>query len=427
MLTQTGQIRPDRVALYIRWSTDDQADGTTLAVQREGCELYARSQGWSVRPELTFIDEGCSGGDLNRPALTRLRAAVAAGEVDCVLLFKLDRLSRNLVDTVNLVLREWEGRCHLKCARESIDTSNPAGKMLFYTLVSFAEWERAVIRERTLSGKLRRLQEGRNPGFRPPFGLRTGPTPGSFALVEHEAAIVRRVFALARAGYGPTRIARLLHAEGAHLRGGRPPTPQSVSAMLQNPIYCGRIAYGRRVPNPLRHAGGARQVKSRQPATVVEAPNLPRVVAPTLFDQVQRLRRGGSGRAPSRAASSPHLLTGLARCRCGSPLVGLRRPGASYYRCTGRRDHGPQFCPAAHIRQEPCDRWLLERLLAALPRAKSLDLPVRWHRLTQADQKQILRELVLDLQLFRAAGQETVTYRLIHAAGATPAAPARSS
>ncbi|HLN60111.1 MAG TPA: recombinase family protein, partial [Symbiobacteriaceae bacterium] len=108
-----NDIDPRKAAIYIRWSTDDQGDGTTLEVQRRNCEMYVQSQGWHINPDLIFVDEGWSGGNLDRPGLNRLRAMVRKGAIDVVVVFKLDRLSRNVLDTVNLVLDEWEGHCYL--------------------------------------------------------------------------------------------------------------------------------------------------------------------------------------------------------------------------------------------------------------------------------------------------------------------------
>ncbi len=357
-------IRPDRVAIYIRWSTDDQGDGTTAEVQLEGCRHYLLSQGWTYRPDLVFVDDGYSGGDLNRPALTRLRRLVEQGGVDCVVLFKIDRLSRNVVDTVNLVLREWEGRCYVKSAREPIDTTTAAGKMFFYTLVSFAEWERSVIRERTLGGKLRRLQEGRNPGFRPPYGLRTGDEPGSFALVPEEAEVVRLLFDRYVRGSGCQSIAAELNRQGIPFRDGRPWSARTVGDILRNPIYAGRLVYGRRMANPRRHQGGPRQVRNPDPPLEVASPLVPPIVDPATFSVAQRLRAGRAmRRQDTRSAQSDHLLTGLLRCRCRSSLVGIRGPSGAYYVCSGKRTRGPQYCDAAHIRQDELDRWLVERLL----------------------------------------------------------------
>lgn len=97
--------------------------------------------------------------------------------MDCVVVFKLDRLSRNVIDTVTLVLQEWEDLTHLKSAREPVDTTSAMGKQVFYMLVS----------ERMFGGKMRRAKEGRSPGFLAPYGYHKGPTPGTLALIDEEA------------------------------------------------------------------------------------------------------------------------------------------------------------------------------------------------------------------------------------------------
>ncbi|HWI61263.1 MAG TPA: recombinase family protein, partial [Symbiobacteriaceae bacterium] len=168
-MTGQEQLQVSKVAIYIRWSTEDQGEGTTLEVQMDACKGYILSQGWPFRDDLIFVDDGISGATLDRPALGRLRGLVREGEVDCVVVYKLDRLSRTVLDMLKLVLEEWEGCCHVKSAREPIDTLTPTGKMFFYQLMSFAEWERNVIRERTMAGRLRRAQEGKNPGLMMPY------------------------------------------------------------------------------------------------------------------------------------------------------------------------------------------------------------------------------------------------------------------
>ncbi|HYG60927.1 MAG TPA: recombinase family protein, partial [Symbiobacteriaceae bacterium] len=244
------QVDPDRVAIYIRWSTEDQAEGTTLEVQREACTHYVLSQGWRVSHDLIFIDDGCSGGTLDRPALARLRHLVKEGRIQAVVVYRLDRLSRSVVDTVNLVLQEWDGLCHVKSAREPIDTASQAGRMFFYTLVSYAEWERAAIRERTSAGRLRRAAEGRWAAGRPPFGYQLD-AEHRLALHPEEAPVVARIFREYLAGKGSPAIAFELAREGAPFR-GRIWWAGAVKRVLENPVYCGELRYGITRANP-RH------------------------------------------------------------------------------------------------------------------------------------------------------------------------------
>ena len=369
------EIRPDRVAIYIRWSTDDQSEGTTLAVQREACRNYILSQGWQVRDDLVFIDDGYSGGTLKRPALTRLRESVRQGRIDCVVVFKLDRLSRSVIDVVNLALREWDDFTCMKSAREPLDTTTAMGKQFFYMLAGYAEWERNVIRERMHAGKLRRLQEGKNPGYKRPYGYAIGPVKGSFVPVFDEASVVRRIFEMYVAGHGYKSIAATLSADGIAFRGGRTFSSRTVYGILTNRTYIGEIVYRKTVANPRRHAqeGVPRQLRNPSPI-VVKSSVVPPIVSGERFEQAQALRaHRAEERAPNRALTSDHLLTGLARCaRCGYALIGRRREPAGerrhttgnrqYYFCGGKRLKGCAFCDCAYIRQDVLDALIVQRL-----------------------------------------------------------------
>ncbi|HLN60805.1 MAG TPA: recombinase family protein, partial [Symbiobacteriaceae bacterium] len=337
-------VDPKKVAVYIRWSTDDQGLGTTLETQRERCCHYLSSQGWEFRPDLVYVDDGFSGGTLVRPALTRLRADVAAGLVECVVVYKIDRLSRSVIDIVDLVLREWEGRCFVKSTTEDVNTVSPAGKMFFYMLISFAEYERSLIRERTLGGKRKRAEQGLNPGFRPPFGYACGASPGLLAEVPEEAAIVRQVFAWYQKGLGAAQIAARLNAAGIARR-ERAWTPLNVRRTLANPLYAGVLRYG-----------------SLETTGVV-----PPVVDPQLWAGTQTLltKRKRSPDGPKPTYSS-YLLSGVARCRCGAPMQGKRVGPHSYYVCTRRKRHGAAACSAPYLPVGPLDAAVRARVLAVL-------------------------------------------------------------
>lgn len=364
-------IAPDKVAIYIRWSTEDQGEGTTLDVQREGCCHYVLSQGWRVREDLTFIDDGYSGATLERPGLTRLRALVRAGEVECVVVYKLDRLSRSVADTARLCMDEWDGICCVKSAREPIDTTSQAGKMFFYTLMNYAEWERAVIRERTHSGRVRRAQEGRDPGYTIPYGYaRDGQ--GAFVAVPHEAAVVKRIFELYRMGLGLTRLVETLNGEGLPFRGGRKWQVQTVAYLLANRAYTGDLVWGRRMRNPrYGKREGERARAWREEPLVAKEGVFPAIISREEFDLVQAIRRerpcrqrGGGG----RSMASDFLLTGLLRCAvCGGPMVGRHNdptsPRGFYYFCLTRAQKGKYECHARAIQCHVLDGEVVGKLI----------------------------------------------------------------
>lgn len=343
---------PARVAVYIRWSTDEQGQGTTLEVQREACEHFCRSQGWTFRPDLVYIDDGYSGGTLERPALTKLREAVRTGDVQCVVVYKLDRLSRSLLECVTLVRQEWSDRCALYSTKENFDTHSPVGQMVFNMLVSFAEFERSLIRDRTLSGKRKRAEQGRNAGQRYPYGYRKG-VQGEWALdgwdgeqgcFTGRAAIVRRIFHEYLAGLGTTTIADRLRQEGIAAPMGGEWRFGAVARVLGNRCYAGQYVYGR----------GCKVDGS-----------IPPIVTPGEFEAVQRLRQERQGRAP-RSLASDYLFSGLARCgACGHPLNGSAGAAKRYYVCTKRVLL--RGCDCAYIDAEKLERRFLAEVKRAVP------------------------------------------------------------
>ncbi len=340
-------IRPDHVAIYIRWSTDDQATGTTLEVQREACEFYLRSQGWQVREDLIYVDDGYSGGSLDRPGIKKLRQRVKRGDVDCVVVLKIDRLSRNIVDAVELVLREWKELCHLKSAREPIDTQTDLGRMIFGILAMFADYERAQIRDRTQGGKEKKIKSGEQMHATPAYGLMLHPTEKG-RWIEHpeHANQVRRMFQWAHEGHSANQICRMLNAEGIPSPRGKQWSVRAVLWVLKNRAYIGEAVYGRTSLKPLddREAASlepvsttaagtlaARQPRKKRIRVQHETPKfqgktdaVTPLISESVFEAVQdRLREKQWQRESmgSRGISSPYLLVGLAQCSCGGALV----------------------------------------------------------------------------------------------------------
>ncbi|HYF77828.1 MAG TPA: recombinase family protein [Symbiobacteriaceae bacterium] len=337
-MLRSKDIRPDAVALYIRWSTEEQGEGTTLEIQRERCSLFVRSQGWMVREDLTFIDEGFSGANLERPSLQRLRMAVEAGLVDCVVSYKLDRLSRNLVDTVTLVRQEWAGKCIYRSATEGFDTSgdSPTGGLIFNILASFAEFERAVIRDRTRAGTMRRMKEGMYISGTVPFGYeRAGK--GQLAIKPGESETVRRMFQMVIENVvaSATYIAKKLNQEGLPGPTGNKWWSSAVERILRNPLYTGTVIYGRRNLPPTVPGGEGRFDANGEALAAVEDA-VPAIIDRETFEKAHAMLRQRKEAKPrnTNRASGEYLLTTIATCKCGGPLGAIKdRYGSVYYRC----------------------------------------------------------------------------------------------
>ncbi|HWI63670.1 MAG TPA: recombinase family protein [Symbiobacteriaceae bacterium] len=340
-------LRPDRVAVYIRWSTEEQSDGTTLVEQREGCEYYVKSQGWIVNPALTFIDDGYSGASLDRPGIRQIRQLVQERQIDCVVVLKIDRLSRNIVDATQLVLDEWKDRCHLRCVRQPIDTTSETGRMFFSILATFADFERAQIAERTYQGRIRRVKEGKVATL-VQFGLLPTGDPGTRMADPVRAPIVAEMFRKVREERaGVKDLLAWLQSEAIGAPAGEKWNLNTIRRILRNPIYAGRIVYG--ATSHVKKAGRKTPYKQKraEPTVVTETTHVPVLVPPDVFDAVQAIldERTEFHSKHRRASDAQHLLTGVATCRCGANIVVHWANGARFYWCSRRVMYGSGACP----------------------------------------------------------------------------------
>src|SRR5688572_28326281 len=180
--------------------------------------MYAGHQGWQLDPEQLYADDGYSGARLDRPALDRLRDAVASGRVDLVLITSPDRLARRYAYQVWL-LEELERAGCAVVFLERPPTDDPQDALVIQIRGAVAEYERTVIADRMRRGRLAALREGRLlPWTVPPFGYHLDPTrprdPAGVRVDEAAAAVVQRIFSwYVEDGLTLYRIAQRLIAE----------------------------------------------------------------------------------------------------------------------------------------------------------------------------------------------------------------------
>jgi site-specific DNA recombinase len=181
----------ERVALYLRVSSEEQRDRETIEIQREFLEQYCGLYELEVAD--TYEDDGISGTIPlhERPEGRRLLQDVREGNVQMVLVYRLDRLGRSLLVIVDAHDRLQDSGVSLRSATEPIDTSTPSGRLIFQMLASFAEYERETIRERTRAGMHRAYRSGRNMGV-VPYGYRADEH-GRLQVMAEEAELVREV------------------------------------------------------------------------------------------------------------------------------------------------------------------------------------------------------------------------------------------
>lgn len=271
-------------ALYLRVSTEAQADeGYSLAAQAEKLEAYCRMKG--ISRFTRYVDGGFSGSSLNRPAVTQLIDCIRNGEVERVVVYKLDRLSRSQKDTLYLIEDVFAPHSvDFVSINENIDTGTPYGRAMIGILSAFAQLERENIFLRTRMGMVERVRQGFWPGGgKIPFGYDYDPAKG-ILVPNSDADTVREIYARYLSGESAGSIARALGLRYEHL----------VRQILDRESNTGVIVYkGERYPG--RHE--------------------PLIDRETWLRAQRRLHRPNR----PRAADGGKLLTGLLVCgHCGA-------------------------------------------------------------------------------------------------------------
>jgi DNA invertase Pin-like site-specific DNA recombinase len=347
-----------RAAIYTRKSTSQglEQEFNSLDAQRDCCVSYIRQQpGWSLVTE-KYDDGGFTGANTDRPAFQRLLADIDAGKVDVVVVYKLDRLSRSLVDFVNLMARFNAANVSFVSVTQNFSTADAMGRLTLNMLMTFAEFEREMIGERTrdkIAGARRK-------------GLWTGgPRPLGYQVVnkrlvvdELEAVVVREVFSLYLDQRSALAVSRLLNARerstkrhrsaNGTVREGHAWNKNDVLRVLRNPVYAGFMK-----------AGG----------TLHEGEHAPLIERKT-FERVRSLLDVAAGATKAPGRNPDYILRGVLRCACcGSAFTPASTTRSTkvhrYYRCVKRDKEGKEACPSAPLPAGEIESYVLERLKEA--------------------------------------------------------------
>lgn len=242
-----------RCAIYTRKSTNNllDRDVNSLTTQREICGSYVKSQqyrGWIELPR-SYDDGGHSGSGLERPALADLMHDIEAGQVDAVVVYKIDRLTRSLLDFVRLIEMFDRRGISLVSVSQAFDTSDSMGRMILNILLTFSQFERELIAERVRDSIRTRKRHGKVHGGLPPFGYVS--STGGLQIDDAEAEIVRFIFdeflrtkrytAVMTAVREAGLCSSIKYSKKGEPRGGKPLSPSTVYQIIQSPIYVGEI------------------------------------------------------------------------------------------------------------------------------------------------------------------------------------------
>jgi site-specific DNA recombinase len=332
----------ERVALYLRVSSEEQRDAGTIQTQRAEQDGYCERNGFEV--VRAYPDDGVSGTIPlhERPEGRRLLEDAKAGEFDTVVVYKLDRLARTQLGLLDAADRLERAGVALRSATEHYETATPQGRLLFQMLGSFAEFERSTIKERTRDGLYRAHRDGRH--LAPlPFGYRANDS-GRLEIVPEEAEVVRQI--ITNVATGST-----LYAEAARLNalGVRPPSSKYAPGKKR---YVARRWSAPTLRLIVRQGAYSGERTVRLSTGEVVAQTVPRIVDSGLqqraLARLEENRRYSGGRKHRN-----YLLRSLVYCaECGSTCVGRNHPRHGrpyyYYRCGDDHPERGHRAPRGH-------------------------------------------------------------------------------
>jgi site-specific DNA recombinase len=398
-----------RAAVYVRVSTDEQAalEFNSLQAQEQICKTYismrdadpASSERWTHSE--TYSDPGYSGGTLDRPALKRLMADIESGQINTLLVYKIDRLSRS----IHQFYRIWEILEHygvdLVAATQDLNTSTSQGKLMLNMLLSFGQFEREQISERTRDKIAAARKRGRWTGGMPILGYDVDPRGGRLVVNEGEAGMVREIFKLYGTTPSLTKIVEELGRRGwrrktwtlrsGAVRNGATFTKLGLLNLLRNPLYIGKVPH-RGTLYPGEHTA---------------------IIDEAIWARVQvQLSQNGTAGYQGERENSHALLKGLLYCaHCGCRMTpshatkGNRR--FRYYVCQTRLKKGAHECPTGRVAADKVERQAVEQVRAIGRDAPLIAGTVQQAR-TQLEERRALlkaehRQLSRDLGRQKAA------------------------
>ena len=429
-----------QVALYARVSTPNQQQEGTIASQVHALKHYIHQQGWSLLPELEYIDEGISGARLDRPALDRLRDCAQRGEFDAVVVLSPDRLARNYAHQW-LLIEEFE-KLHLQWIfLQNPFGDTPQGKLLTQMQGMMAEYERAQIHERTRRGRLEKARRGEfMPWAYRCYGYRYLPKRHGCApqvvIEPAEAAVVRQLYqALVEEQLSCRQLTKRLNEAKVATPSGKNQVwqPATVRNILVNRIYAGQARYNYRQPvlpkyrkADAAHGHSLKTGRSYRPQTEWVWSEAPAIITVEVFEKAQlQLRRNAEvARKMYQPASRRYLLRTLVKCgECGLGCVSICQrkvtPNAEYlyYECTGRQPltcGRLTKCGARRVRADRLDAVVWESLCQLL-RTPSV-LPTLHQSWAEAKQQNLTALTAQQAQLHqRRQRVEHQTQRLLDA------------
>jgi site-specific DNA recombinase len=344
-----------RCAIYRRVSTDMQAEeGFSLEAQNIRLRAYAESQGWTIVED--YCDEGFSAKNTDRPQMQRLISDIKKKKFDVVLVYRLDRFVRSVLDLHELLQLMERYDVKFKSATEVFDTTSATGRLFITMIATLAQWERETIAERVHMGMLKKVEQGQRNGAPAPYGYDL--VNGKLVINEEESKWVKYIFQ--RYGtVGSQTIAKELNGKGIKTKKGDIWSDFSIRYLLRNPIYAGLVRW-----NYETYSKGIRKRTGEEVMTEISQPDFVPLIDRNMFDEVQRLLERRSTMA--FRSDNFYPFSGIAKCeKCGNSFTGAFKKLKSgkvhrFYKCRGRINFG--VCDVQAIAEETIEEYFLDLL-----------------------------------------------------------------
>lgn len=325
------------VAIYTRVSTAEQAEKYSINAQLTELEKYCNMKGYKIVE--CYTDAGVTGTSIEKRTQFKslLNDIQTKGNIDAILIWKLSRISRRMIDLVNILDFLESHEVCLISTSDNIDTSTQMGKTFIYLAGIFAEMERDNIVSASKNGMKQRAREGKWNGGVPPLGYSYSPEDG-LIIIEEEAQTVKKIFELyTNKNYGYSKICKYLNVrlDKYSTKKNNAWSYSTVKQILDNPIYIGKIRWGiQKDWNKKRRSGTSENY------ILSDGIHEP-IITQDLWDRT-RLKRKLVGKKPNKKVHITYLLSGLPKCpECGSSMTSHRikkKTGQSeyyrYYACS---------------------------------------------------------------------------------------------
>jgi len=334
-------------AIYTRVSTTERLDQefTSLDNQRESAESYIQSQkteGWVALPE-RYDDPGYTGANTERPALQKLMADIKGGKINCVVVYKVDRLSRSLLDFSQLLESFDQNNVTFVSVTQHFNTNTSMGRLTLNILLSFAQFEREIISERTRDKMAASKKKGKWVGGRPPLGYDIDKVNRRLVINPKEAELVKEIFDLYLEKRSLLSVAIALNEKNRFTKsymtlegrksGGVKFKNTSIQSIIKNPFYIGKVS----------HAGELYQGEQE------------RIISDDVFQKAQQiLANNRKERKVSGVVTNTGLLNSILRCKaCDSTMYYIySKKGTNkyyYYLTMNAQKRGYKTCPTRLI------------------------------------------------------------------------------